>query len=155
MDVVSIESEIKGFLALRKRISPRYLGLAFLANSMPGLELIKRKLTQLLAPVEIWDRPGHNGAPRIPISRNDFCHAIFNAEHPDGLIVYLPEEWMLSWPSDDRRVFWSNLAQTYGRNRVYVVYAGTPSNMSHLQSYFHRKDIGESDIAILSSKYEH
>jgi len=154
MDVALIELKIKEFLSLRNRISHRYLGLAFLANSMPGLELLKRKLTQLLTPVEIWDRPGHNGAPLIPISRNNFCHAIFNVKHSNGLIVYLPEEWMLSWPDDDKRVFWSNLAQTYGHNRVYIIYAGTPSNMSHLQSYFHRNDIGESNFSILSSKYE-
>lgn len=149
-----IESELKEFLASRARSSPRYLGLAFLANSMPGLQLLKRKLMQILAPVEVWDRPGHNGAPQAPISRYEFCHAIFGKEHPDGLIVNLPEEWMLGWPDDDRRVFWSNLAQTYGRNKVYVVYASTPLNMSHLQSYFHRNDIGESNFAILSSKYE-
>lgn len=154
MDVVEIESGLKDFLSKRQRSSPRYLGLAFLASSMSGLELLKRKLHQLLAPVEVWDRPGHNGAPQIPISRSDFCHAIFGVERPDGLIIYLPEEWMLGWPDDDRRVFWSNLAQTFGRNDVYVVYASTPSNMSHLQNYFHRKEIGDSNFSILSSKYE-
>lgn len=154
MDVIGIESGLKEFFAKRQRSSPRYLGLAFLANSMPGLELLRRKLDQLLAPIDIWDRPGFDGAPQIPISRSDFCHAVFSVERPNGLIVYLPEEWMLGWPDDDRRVFWSNLAQTYARNNVYVVYASTPTNMSHLQNYFHRQALGDSNFAILSSKYE-
>lgn len=154
MDVISIEAGLKEFLTKRQRSLPRYLGVAFLADSMPGLELLRRKLDQLLAPVDIWERPGHNGAPQIPISRSEFCHAVFSVARPNGLIIYLPEEWMLGWPDDDRRVFWSNLAQTYGRNNVYVVYASTPTNMSHLQSYFHRQEIAESNFAILSSKYE-
>jgi hypothetical protein len=154
VDVSKIESELKDFLTSRSRSLPRYLGVIFLANSMPGLDLLKRKLMQNLAPVEIWEIPGQNGAPKIPISRYDFSNAVFSCRHPDGLIIYLPEEWMLGWADDDRRVFWSNLAQTYGNNNIYVVYAGTPSNISHLQSYFSRKNIGDSNFAILSSKYE-
>jgi hypothetical protein len=154
VDVITIEAGLKKFFNKRQRSIPRYLGVAFLADSMAGLELLRRKLDQLLAPIDIWEHPGQNGAPKIPISRSDFCHAVFSVPHPNGLIIYLPEEWMLGWPDDDRRVFWSNLAQTYGRNNIYVVYASTPTNINHLQNYFHRQEIADPNFAILSSKYE-
>ena len=154
MDVVLVERELKEFITLRKQKPSRYLGLAFLSNSMPGLEFLKRKLAQYFPSAEMWDKPGHNGAPRIPVSRIDFCHEIFRKQHPDGLIVYLPEEWMVGWADEEKRVFWSNLAETSGLNKIYIIYASTPSNMVHLQSNFHCKIIGESNFMILTSQKE-
>ncbi len=154
MDVKALELELKAFLSARQKKQVRYIGLAFSATSQDGLELLKKSLSRLLAPVEIWEGPGLGNAPQVPVTRDEFSHQIFRKKHNDGLLIFLPEEWMIDWAPSDKQVFWTNLAATFGENHVYVVFAGTPINFNHIQQYFQQHYIGEQSFSILTSSYE-
>jgi hypothetical protein len=155
VDVSAFDGALRRFLNERARQSPppRYLGIGLSSVSQSDLHTIKTKLVQLVQPDAVWEAPGHGGAPEAPISRNEFCRRLFSNEYKN-VVVYLPEDWMFGWSESDRRVFWSTLACAYGRNRVYVVFSGTASTLSNVDSYLHRSVSLDSGIHIYTSKHE-
>ena len=156
MDVNELESAVRRFLIDRARQSPppRYIGVAFSAARQAELESLKAKLSQLLHPITVWERPGQDGAPDVPISRNEFCTRLFSDPHPNGILVHLPEEWMVGWSNADRRVFWAHLAETFGRNGVFVVFTGTPATLANVENYLQRTETFGPAVHVYTSKYE-
>lgn len=157
MDVSVVEKELWAFLSerARKMPQPRYLGVAFGANSVTTMVQLKNKLIQLLGQPVLWARPGENGAPSAPISRNEFCTTLFKQTYPDGILVYRPEEWMIDWADNDKRTFWSNLAETYGRNPVYVIFGATGPNLANVGHYLQRLSAAtDQSFSIHTSKFE-
>jgi len=156
VDVKELEGAVRRFLIDRANQSPppRYIGLAFSAAKQTELEGLKAKLSQLLRPVTVWERPGQDGAPSVPISRNEFCTRLFSDPHPNGILVHLPEEWMVGWSTADRRVFWAHLAETFGRNRVFVVFTGTPATLANVEYYLQRTETFGPAVHVYTSKYE-
>lgn len=156
MDVTGLEGAVRQFLIDRARQSPppRYLSVAFSATKQGELDTLKAKLSQLLRPISVWEKPGQDGAPAVPISRNEFCTRLFSEPHPNGILVYLPEEWMIGWSNADRRVFWTSLAETFGRNRVVVVFTGTPATLANVENYLQRTETFGPAVHVYTSKYE-
>ena len=156
MDVIELEGAVRRFLVNRERQSPppRYTSVAFSATKQVELDTLKAKLSQLLRPVTVWEKPGQDGAPAVPISRNEFCTRLFSEAHPNGILVHLPEEWMVGWSAADRRVFWANFAETFGRNRVVVVFTGTPATLANVENYLQRTETFGPAVHVYTSKYE-
>lgn len=156
MDVTELEGAVRRFLVDRERQSPppRYTSVAFSATKQVELDTLKAKLSQLLRPVTVWEKPGQDGAPAVPISRNEFCTRLFSEPHPNGILVHLPEEWMVGWSNADRRVFWANFAETFGRNRVVVVFTGTPAALTNVENYLQRTETFGPAVHVYTSKYE-
>lgn len=134
--------------------SRRYLGVVFTSNSPQELIKIHQKLQQHLCPVEEWAGPGQFSAPQIPITRLKFCDSVFREKHPDGLIINFPEDWMFDWSDDDKRVFWTELSQTYGINKIFVITAGSPSNIQMISKSFISRQLNNSNITAWTSKYD-
>lgn len=154
MDVALLYHELDELIRARKKANTRYRGLAFSATSQEGLLQLKQKLLQILSPITVWTYLEQGDAAGLRMSRINFCDAAFKERHPDGLLIYLPEDWMVDWPSSEKRVFWSRLSDTYGINDVYVVFAGTPSNIQDVNSYLVPHGLKNLPVSVWSSKYE-
>jgi hypothetical protein len=147
--------DVKDFLRVEfNNFRRRYKGLVFTSNSSNELSSIRQSLLQALSPIDEWIKPGEYHAPLMPISRMDFCEQVFRKNHPDGLLIFLPEEWMFDWTDDDKRVFWRELSQTFGQNKIYVVSNGTTSNIQLINKNFVSTHLEKSNITAWTSKYE-
>jgi threonine aldolase len=61
---------------------------------------------------------------------------------------------MVGWSNADRRVFWANFAETFGRNRVVVVFTGTPAALTNVENYLQRTETFGPAVHVYTSKYE-
>jgi hypothetical protein len=145
--------DVREILDQREREKPRYAGLGFSASSAQVLVDIKDKLVRYLSPIDVWSFPGRDLAPNRPISRLELCEKAFSDRHPNGLIVYLPEEWMFDWPDKERMAFWAALAQTFGINSVYVVFSGAPFNTQLISHYFLQTAVPGQQFSLWTSRY--
>lgn len=146
--------DVKTFLQLREDASPRYLGCAFSSNEISQLKKLHAELLKFLSPIEEWAQPGEFDSPMVPISRSKFCDLVFSKRHQNGLLIQFPEEWMLDWTELDKGVFWTTLSQTYGVNKIYVIFKGTPSNIQEVSKYFNQVSLDNSNTSVWTSKYE-
>ena len=146
--------DVSDFLKAYEKQDKRYLGIAFSSNSPAQLKKIKEDLLRHLSPIEEWESPGTFSSPEVPVSRLQFCQSAFVNRHPQGLLINLPEEWMFDWSVLDRVAFWNMLSQTYGMNRVYVIFRGTPTSMQAVGNCFEPQDLGKSNVTVWKSKYE-
>lgn len=146
--------DVKTFLQFRESVSPRYLGCAFSSNEISQLKKLHVELLKFLSPIEDWTQPGEFDSPAVPISRRIFCDLVFSKRHQNGLLIQFPEEWMFDWTELDKGVFWTTLSQTYGVNKIYVIFKGTPSNIQEVSKYFNQVSIDNSNTSVWTSKYE-
>jgi hypothetical protein len=146
--------DIREILDRHEKETQRYFGIA-LSNVNPHvLTDIKNQLLQCLSPTELWIAPGEDQAPLVPVSRVQFCIEVFGKPHPNGLIVFMPDQWMFNWTKNDRAVFWAQLAETYGQNRIYVVFGETPSIVQFASTYLTRVTTAAQQVSVWTSKRE-
>ena len=146
--------DVKTFLHSRVDTNPRYLGCAFSSNDISQLTKLHADLLKFLSPIEEWARPGEFNSPAVPISRRKFCDLVFSQHHQKGLLIQFPEDWMFDWTELDKGVFWTSLSQTYGVNKIYVIFRGTPSNIQEVCKYFNQVGLDNLNISVWTSKYE-
>jgi hypothetical protein len=79
---------------------------------------------------------------------------VFHQPHPNGLILFMPEQWMYNWTKNDKAVFWAQLSETYGQNRIYVVFGETPSILQFASQYLTRVNTAAQQISVWTSKRE-
>lgn len=147
--------DVKNFLTdVFNTTSRRYLGVVFSSNSPNELKRIHQSLLQHLSPIEEWIGPGQYKAPQIPITRLSYCDLVFREKYPEGLIINCPEDWMFGWSEEDKKVFWTQLSQTYGLNKVFVITSGSPSNLQMINKSFVSHQLNNSNITAWTSKYD-
>lgn len=104
----------------------RYQGCVFTVKSEIDFAVLCSQVEAILLEYDMWHKPGKSDAPGIPCGRRDFMDAVFLLR-PRGLIITSPSEWMLDWPDQDQAIFWTGIADAFGRHPIVSLSLGTPS----------------------------
>jgi hypothetical protein len=151
MDRKLLNSALAKFLDAYR--TSRYQGVVVTVASEKELRQVQGQLEALLLDSDLWSAPGVEKAPDIPCSRRDFNDAVFSRRERTLLLIS-PREWMLDWPDTDQAVFWSNVADLYGRHSLCVVAVETPFLARQLRIEFIRHVLPGLAVSVWLSKHQ-
>ena len=131
----------------------RYQGVVITVPSESDRRLVQGQLEALLLDCDLWSAPGVDGAPDIPCSRRVFVDQVLSRRQRTLLLIS-PADWMLDWPEEDRAVFWTGVADLYGRHAVRVLAVETPEISRHLRVGFNRHRLAGTGVALWLSRHQ-
>ncbi len=124
MDRKQLNLAIQRFFTAYRLV--RYQGCVFTVRSEIDFAVLCGQVEAILLEYDMWHKPGVGDSPAIPCGRRDFMDAVFLLR-PRGLVIVSPSEWMLDWPDQDQAIFWTGIADAYGRHPIVCLSVGTPS----------------------------
>ena len=131
----------------------RYQGVVITVPSENDRRLVQGQLEALLLDCDLWSAPGVDGAPDIPCPRRVFVEQVLSRRQRPLLLIS-PPDWMLDWPEEDRAVFWTGVADLYGRQAVRVLTVETPAISRHLRVGFNRYRLSGTEVALWLSRHQ-
>ena len=93
-----------------------------------------------------------DGAPDIPCSRRVFTTTSYHVEADPA--ADLTCDWMFDWPEEDRAVFWSGLADLYGRHALRVLTVETPADKPSFARRFQSLSAGRDRGGVWLSRHQ-
>lgn len=123
MDRRQLNLAIQKFFIAYRRL--RYQGCVLTVKSETDFAVLCGQVEAILLEYDIWIKPSEGGGPAIPCGRRDFMDTVFLLR-PRGLVIISPTEWMLDWPDQDQGIFWTGIADAFGRHPIVCLCVGTP-----------------------------
>ena len=133
--------------------SCRYQGIVLTSRFLPDLQQLSTGLTRFLEQYEYWQEPGMPPAPDSTCKGRSFCDKAFHQER-NGLIILEPENWLFEWPREERKGFWYQLGNHYGRYPVITLARDVDFTTSDLSSYFRAGPTALNTYRFWTSKYQ-
>lgn len=148
-----IETAVIQELQIHYQASCRYQGVVLTSRFLPDLQQISTELPRFFEDYEYWQEPGIKSAPDSSCKGRFFCDKAFHQER-NGLIILEPENWLFEWPREERKGFWSQLGNHYGRYPVIILARDVDFTTSDLSNYFKVSSTALNNYRFWTSKYQ-
>lgn len=116
--------------------SCRYQGVVFSSSNLVQNSRIQNEVRNIFPDFENWVIPGLESAPNVNCGITEFFRMALTKDR-QGLIINEPENWFYKWTTANKKAFWCELSQHYGRSPVIVIAKDVETTTTLLESYFH------------------